>query len=273
MAMYKVYLDPGHGGNDSGAIGARNVFEKNIVLDMCNRVKKTLESRNIEVRMSRNNDTFKTLSERTSSANSWGADCLVSLHCNSASKKDKNGNTIIDTNAKGLETFCYKFKYRRLADCVQNELINDKLYTINRGVKEGNLHMVRESNMAACLIELGFIPNLEDLNLIESKKDEFALAIADGICNYLGVKFDSKPPIQDEIVYNIITGGFGAKENAQKQLEHLHELTGWYLELEEQRQVDFRIRTGGFTGEDRVKREMAALTELTGWWCTYEKEK
>ena len=79
---------------------------------------------------------------------------------------------------------------------------------------------------------------------------------------------NEKPP-----VYNIVTGGFGAKENAQKQLDYLHGLTGWYLELEEQRQGDFRIRTGGFTGEDRVKREMAALTELTGWWCTYEKEK
>lgn len=262
MAMYKVYLDPGHGGNDSGAIGARNVFEKNIVLDMCNRIKKILESRNVEVRMSRTSDVFKTLSQRTSDANKWGADALVSIHCNSF--KDKN--------SKGLETFCYKFKYRKLADCVQNELINDKLYTINRGVKEVNLHMVRESNMAACLIELGFISNIEDLNLIESKKDEFALAIADGICNYLGVKFDSKPPIQNEIVYNIITGGFGAKENAQKQLDHLHELTGWYLELEEQKPGDWIIRTGGFTGEDRVKREMNALVELTDWWCTYEVE-
>lgn len=262
MAIFKVYLDAGHGGNDSGAVGARNVFEKNIVLDMCNRIKKILESRNIEVRMSRNNDTFKTLSERTSAANSWGADCLVSIHCNSF--KDKN--------SKGLETFCYKLKYRKLADCIQNELINDKLYTVNRGVKEGNLHMVRESDMSACLIELGFISNVEDLNLIESKKDEFALAIADGICNYLGVKFNSNPPIQKVEVYNIITGGFGAKENAQKQLEYLKGLTGWYLELEEQRQGDFRIRTGGFTGEDRVKREMTALVELTGWWCSYEVE-
>lgn len=261
--MKKVYLDAGHGGNDSGAVGARNVFEKNIVLDICNKIKKILEIRNIEVRMSRTGDVFKTLNYRTDDANKWGADCLVSVHCNSFK----------DTSSKGLETFCYKLKYRKLADCVQNELINDKLYTINRGVKEGNLHVVRESNMPACLIELGFISNIEDLNLIESKKDEFALAIADGICNYLGVKFDSNPPIQNEIVYNILTGGFGAKDKAQKQLDYLHELTGWYLELEEQKPGDFRIRTGGFTGEDRVKREMDALVGLTGWWCTYEKEK
>lgn len=262
MAIFKVYLDAGHGGNDSGAVGARNVFEKNIVLDMCNRIKKILESRNVEVRMSRSTDVFKTLSQRTSDANRWGADVLASIHCNSF--KDKN--------SKGLETFCLKFKYRKLADCIHDELINDKLYTVNRGVKEGNLHMVRESDMSACLIELGFISNVEDLNLIESKKDEFALAIADGICNYLGVKFNSNPSIQKVEVYNIITGGFGAKENAQQQLDYLHGITGWYLELEEQNPGDWRIRTGGFTGEDRVKREMSALVELTEWWCTYEKE-
>lgn len=263
--MFKVYIDPGHGGNDSGAIGVRNVLEKNIVLEVSKKITDILRNRGIEVKMSRTTDVFKSLSYRTNEANNWGADCFVSIHCNSSDRKD----------AKGLETFCYKFKYRKLADYVQNEMVNDKLYTINRGVKEKDLHVVRESNMSACLVELGFISNEEDTNFIEAKKDEMALAIADGICNYLGVKFNSNPPMQDSTIYNIITGGFGAKENAQKQLEYLKGLTGWYLELEKvnNNDNDWCIRTGGFTGEDRVKREMAALIELTNWWCTYEKEK
>lgn len=260
--MFKVYIDPGHGGNDSGAVGVRNVLEKNIVLEVGKKVIDILRNRGIEVKMSRTDDTFKSLSYRTHDANNWGADAFVSIHCNSSDNK----------TAKGLETFCYKFKYKKLAECVQNELLNDKLYTIDRGVKEGNWHVVRESNMPACLVELGFISNAEDTDLIEVKKNEMALAIADGICNYLGVKFNSNPPIQDTMIYNIITGGFGTKENAQKQLEYLHGLTGWYLELEEFEPGNFRIRTGGFTGEDRVKREMEALKEVTGWWCTYEKE-
>ncbi|CEQ04075.1 sporulation-specific N-acetylmuramoyl-L-alanine amidase CwlC [[Clostridium] sordellii] len=259
----KVFLDAGHGGNDSGAVGVRNVLEKNIVLEVCKKIEKILKIRGIEVRMSRSTDIAKSLAERTNDANRWVANCLVSIHCNSF--KDKN--------SKGLETFCYKFKYRKLADCIQGELVNDKLYTINRGVKEGNLHMVRESDMSACLVELGFISNTEDLNLIESKMNEFALAIADGICNYLGIKFNSNPPIQDTTVYNILTGGFGAKEYAQQKLEHLKGITGWYLTLEEAYPGDWRIRTGGFTGEDRVKREMEALKEVTGWWCTYELEQ
>lgn len=260
--MFKVYIDPGHGGNDSGAVGVRNVLEKNIVLEVGKKVTDILRNRGIDVKMSRTTDVFKTLSYRTNEANNWGADCFVSIHCNSSERKD----------AKGLETFCYKFKYRKLADCVQNEMLNDKLYTINRGVKEGDWHVVRESNMPACLVELGFISNVEDTNLIEAKKSEMALAIADGICNFLGVKFNSNPPIQDKVVYNIITGGLGSKENAQQKLDHLYGITNWYLELEEFEPGNWRIRTGGFTGEDRVKREMEALKEVTGWWCEYKKE-
>lgn len=89
---------------------------------------------------------------------------------------------------------------------MQGELVNDRLYTVNRGVKEGNLQIVRESDMPACLVKLGFISNTEDLNLIESKINELALAIADEICNYLGVTFNSNSPIQDTVVYNILTG-------------------------------------------------------------------
>lgn len=259
---FKVYIDPGHGGNDSGAVGVRNVLEKDIALEVSKKITDILRNRGIEVKMSRTNDTFKSLSYRTTDANNWGADAFVSIHCNSAKRKD----------AKGLETFCYKFKYRKLADCVQNELLNDKLYTINRGVKEANYHVIRESNMPACLVELGFISNTEDTNLIEAKKNEMALNIADGICNYLGVAYNVNPPIQDKVVYNILTGGFGSKENAQEKLEHLYGVTGWYLTLEEFAPGDWRIRTGGFTGEERVKREMEALKEVTGWWCTYVRE-
>lgn len=260
---FKVYLDAGHGGNDSGAVGVGNVLEKDIVLEVCKKIAGILRNRGIEIKMARTNDTFKSLSFRTSDANNWKADAFVSIHCNSSDNK----------SAKGLETFCYKFKYRKLADYVQSELLKDKLYTVNRGVKEGNLHVVRESNMPACLVELGFISNVEDTNFIQAKKNEMALSIADGICNFLGVKFNNNPPVQDTTVYNIITGGFGAKENAQQKLDHLYGITNWYLQLEEVTPGDWRIRTGGFTGEDRVKREMEALKEVTGWWCAYEKEK
>lgn len=180
MEMFKVYIDLGHGGNDSGALNkARNVLEKNVVLEVGKLVDSKLRKCSLDVKLSRTNDATKSLQQRTNEANAWGADCLVSIHVNDAD----------NISAKGLETYCYKFKYRELADCIQEECVKARLYTQNRGVKEGNLHMVRESKMSAALIELFFINNKEDINKMLNKKEEFATAIAKGICKFLGVAY------------------------------------------------------------------------------------
>lgn len=176
--MKKVYLDPGHGGTDSGAIG-NGIKEKDIVLAVAKKVESKLKKCNLDIRMARTTDDFKTLEYRSTDANSWGADCFVSIHANSADA----------TSAQGLETYCYKFAYRPLADKVHEEIIASKTYTKNRGVKEGNFHVVRETNMDACLVELAFISNSEDANLLKNKQEEFATAIAKGICKYLGVTY------------------------------------------------------------------------------------
>lgn len=175
--MKKNMTDPGHGGYDSGAPGVHGCLEKDIVLDVANRVDEYLKNQNIENINTRTTDVFVTLDDRTSEANKLGVDSFVSIHCNSFD----------NPNAQGLETYCYKFQYRALADAIHNELIQGGLYTKNRGVKEGNLHVVRESNMDACLIELGFITNEDDYNLIMNNKDRFAKAIAKGICKFNGV--------------------------------------------------------------------------------------
>lgn len=183
--MKKVYLDAGHGGTDSGAIcRAKNVFEKNIVLEIGKRVESKLKASSVDVKLSRNSDITKSLSQRTTEANNWGANCLVSIHINDAES----------SAAQGVETYCYKFAYRKLADCVHSEIVNTGLYTKNRGVREGNLHMVRESKMSACLVELFFINNADDINKLLNKQEEFATAIAKGICKYLEVDYAENNP-------------------------------------------------------------------------------
>lgn len=176
--MKKVYLDPGHGGTDSGATG-NEIKEKDIVLAVAKKLEVKLKKCNLDIRMSRTTDDYKTLEYRSTDANNWGADCFVSIHANSADA----------TSAQGVETYCYKFAYRPLADKVHEEIIASKTYTKDRGVKEGNFHVVRETNMDACLVELAFISNAEDANLLKNKQDEFATAIAKGICKYLGVTY------------------------------------------------------------------------------------
>lgn len=175
--MKKNMLDAGHGGKDSGALGVNNVFEKDIILDVANRINRYLEGQDIKNINTRTTDIFLSLTERTNNANNLGVNSFVSIHCNSSD----------NSTAQGLETYCYKFQYRALADAIQDELIKEGLYTKNRGVKEGNLHIVRETNMPACLVELGFITNQEDYNLIMNNKDKFAKAIAKGICKFNGV--------------------------------------------------------------------------------------
>lgn len=223
----KVYIDLGHGGADSGAIcKARNVFEKNIVLEVGKILDSKLKACGLEVKLSRTNDITKSLPQRTTEANNWGADCLVSIHVNDASKKDKNGNSVTDYAAHGLETYCYKFKYRKLADCVHSEMIKAGLYTKDRGVKEGNLHMVRESKMSACLVELFFINNEDDVNKLVNKKDEFATAIAKGICAYLGVKYvDNKPstPSNNGQMLAVCIGAYKDRVNAENALKEAKE--------------------------------------------------
>ena len=171
--------DAGHGGKDSGAIGINEVKEKDIALDVANRVNNYLKTQDIENILTRNTDVFLTLNERSNKANNLGVNSFVSIHCNESD----------NPQAQGLEIFCYKFKYRQLADCILQELKNENLYTQLRegGVKEGNWHVVRETNMPACLVELGFISNRKDYDLIMNNKDKFAKAIAKGICKFNGV--------------------------------------------------------------------------------------
>lgn len=213
--MKKVYIDCGHGGADSGAIcKAKNVFEKNIVLEVGKLIDSKLRKCGLEVKLSRTNDITKSLSQRTNEANAWGADCLVSIHVNDAS----------NTSAQGLETYCYNFNYRKLADYVHGEIVKADLYTKNRGVKEGNLHMVRESRMSACLVELFFINNDEDVSKFMYKKEEFASAIAKGICNFLGVNYieeNTPSNSSDNTLYRICATAVTGAVNADNEIAKL----------------------------------------------------
>ena len=206
MNKIKIYIDCGHGGNDSGAVNGRN-YESNIVLSVGLYLKKLLlETGKFEVKLSRENDTYKTLEQRSNDANKWGADIFISLHCNSADNK----------SALGIETYCYKFKYRKLADSIHHSLIQDKLFIKDRGVKEGNFHVIRETKMSACLIELAFISNEQDLKLLQTKQYEFAKSIYKGILNYYNIKLESSDKL-----YIVSTGAYKDVENAKNDVEEL----------------------------------------------------
>lgn len=200
-------IDAGHGGKDPGAIGF-GVNEKDIALQVSKLVELKLKRSGITPYMTRQNDSFVELIERANKANKLKTDVFVSIHCNS-----------YNSQAKGIETYAYKEQYKSLAESVHKELVNSKCYTVNRGVKFANYSVLRNTNMSACLVELGFIDNKEDFQILQSKQDELATAIAKGICNHLGVSYTGGST--SNTLYVVATGAYKDVNNAKKDVENL----------------------------------------------------
>ncbi|WP_055070182.1 N-acetylmuramoyl-L-alanine amidase [Clostridium massiliamazoniense] len=174
---YKVFIDPGHGGYDNGAV--QNGFYEDVInLKISKKIEKILSDKGIEVKMSRYNDTYLSLSERTAMANREKSDVFVSIHQNSASS----------SSAKGIETFHYqpRLDSKELATDIQSSLINSTKAT-NRGVKTQNFAVIKTAEMSSSLVECGFISNVSEGTKLnsDSYQNTIANAIANGIIEYL----------------------------------------------------------------------------------------
>ena len=180
MGKHLVFIDPGHGGRDPGAIG-NGLREKDLTLSIALKVGEVLKSHGLQIQYSRTTDAYMGLEERAKLANRSNAGIFVSIHINSA----KN------TLARGVETYHYpgSVKGRELATAIQNSLVASKVFSHNRKVKTANHAVTRLTKMPACLTELGFIVNSQDAQLLKTKQLEIAQAIARGILNYLGMAY------------------------------------------------------------------------------------
>jgi N-acetylmuramoyl-L-alanine amidase len=185
-----VVIDPGHGGHDCGALGVNNVCEKIVTLDVGRSLFCRLKELGYDVRMTRDDDIFVPLDERTSCANVvHQADLFISLHVNNSPKP----------HVTGIETFCTQGDVflpelswssnkdagsRRLAQMVQQAVLescSQKYPVENRGVKRSASHVMFGTEMPAVLIELGFNSNaLEAARLVT---DEYQESLADAIAS------------------------------------------------------------------------------------------
>lgn len=95
----RVVLDPGHGGKDAGAVGPAGVREKDVTLDIAHRVAPVLAEKGVQVVLTRDDDRFVSLEERTARANAFGADLFVSIHCNASESRGRRGieTYVLDT--------------------------------------------------------------------------------------------------------------------------------------------------------------------------------
>ncbi|HEY8038725.1 MAG TPA: N-acetylmuramoyl-L-alanine amidase [Polyangiaceae bacterium] len=95
----RVVLDPGHGGKDTGAVGPGGVKEKDVTLDIAHRVAPVLAAQGLQVVLTRDDDRFVSLEERTARANAFAADLFLSIHCNASESKARRGveTYVLDT--------------------------------------------------------------------------------------------------------------------------------------------------------------------------------
>lgn len=182
----KVFINPGHmPGVDAGAVNySMNLQECDIALRISNRVKGYLEAVGYDVKLLQS-DNLAGESPRyenvTDSANKWGADVFVSIHCNS----------VENPTARGCETLVYSMggDAEDLAYCIQKQVIDtlkaiDKKFD-DRGIKVRNkLAVLRCTKMPAVMVETAFISNELDANLLVNKEDDISRAIARGITDY-----------------------------------------------------------------------------------------
>ena len=179
--MPVVVIDPGHGNFD---LGTHNDLceEKTLALNTSLSVKSELVNRGYRVIMTRSRDEFISLKKRAQMANDLKSQVLVSIHFNAAHNKEANGIEIFyPKNAKP-----WKYKQSKLLaqTILRKMLLNTKANS--RGVKEGNLCVIRETNMPAVLVECGFITNEQECKKMMNPEYQKTLAksIAQGLDEY-----------------------------------------------------------------------------------------
>ena len=195
--MYKVYLDPGHGGIDSGAVGCGK-RESDCALQVAQTVCKLLPSRYFDVRMSRNSqhipndsDPNGDLMRRCREANGWGADIYVSIHLNSGG--GTGAETYYDTHggksltlAQDIQSAVQSCAGIRAhgVSCKPNILHGERDY----------LCVIRETAMPAVLHECCFIDSASDMD--KFRPYLWARGICDGIMQYFGVSTPLSAPVK-----------------------------------------------------------------------------
>ena len=170
----KICIDPGHSGPFEPGACAGGFTEAALVMAIARFLEQELLLCGHEVRLTRDGPVADDeLGWRAELANRWGADLYISIHCNSAARVE----------AEGTETFHYPGSAAgaRLARAIQFHLC-EALLTEDRGVKEENFQVLRETDCPAVLVECGFISNPIDRAMLTDPLEQWriAAAIAEG---------------------------------------------------------------------------------------------
>ncbi len=183
-----IGIDPGHGGRDPGAVGPTGLYEKDVTLAVSLELNRLLKQAGIETLLTRQDDRYLELITRTSLINNMKCDLAISIHCNSVANPSADYFAVFVIKLGGeAEKVALKVIDKVTAATDWHWGADDD------GIREKNLHMVRETNMPAILVECGFISNPEQEKQLRQPgfQKQLARAIADGVLDYLGMEGES----------------------------------------------------------------------------------
>jgi N-acetylmuramoyl-L-alanine amidase len=265
----KLYLDPGHGGEDPGAQG-NGLNEKDITLAIALKIRKIIlnDYESVQVKMSRTSDTTTSLELRSSDANSWGADFFLAIHINSA-----------DSSAQGYEDFIYNGASNTSKAAKYQDLIHAEVMKVNqlkdRGQKKANFHVLRETNMPALLTENGFISNKQDANLM--KDSTWQQKVAQGHVNGITKAFGLKRKATKETpkttttpkttqsgtttVYTVYVGSYKSKEHAQDRVTELKKknIKSSIVTTKISGATWYRVKVADYTTNDNAEKRLKEI--------------
>ncbi|RLP98517.1 N-acetylmuramoyl-L-alanine amidase [Geobacillus stearothermophilus] len=228
MAEFVQVIDPGHGGHDPGAVG-NGLQEKDLTLKIALYTRDYIHElyEGVKVYLTREKDVFISLNERAAFANRLNADHFCSIHINTG-------------GGKGFESYIYNGSYsskpktQALRNVLHDTIVSETKL-VNRGKKEANLAVLRETKMPAVLTENGFIDNKDDADFLKSDANlrKIALAHAHGLAKAHGWKPKAKPTSAanpapkasagEKVFYRVVAGSFADRENAEKRVRELKE--------------------------------------------------
>ncbi|MBT2569142.1 SH3 domain-containing protein [Planococcus sp. ISL-110] len=170
-----IVLDPGHGGNDGGTVGARKTKEKDLTLKTAEILSHHLKAAGAEVVTTRQSDTYVDLRKRVSESQQAGADAFISIHYDATD----------DSSVSGFTSYYQHDFQKELAEYL-NSGLGGKLSLRDRGVQHGNYLVLRENQLPAVLVELGFLSNFNEERVLTTNqfREQAALGLYTGIINY-----------------------------------------------------------------------------------------
>lgn len=202
-----VALDPGHGGAEVGAEGRNGLVEKELVLSIARRLRELLQERlGLQVILTRDGDRDLDLDERTALANNNKADLFISIHADASPSRDATGSSVYfltysSSEAEGavasargravsgdsgldfilwdMAQASHLSQSSRLAEIFQEELLaTTGTEKGNRGIKQNTFRVLKGATMPAVLVEVGFISNPQEEELLKTREHQEGLAEA-----------------------------------------------------------------------------------------------